>query len=132
VLLYHGLAPAGDFANPADAALGIDPDQFARQMVLLDHAGYDTITLDAFVHFIRGKQVNLPPRPLLLTFDGARADSWTGSDAILQALGFNATLFVDVGRVDAYDREHLTWKSSRACTGAAAGSCSFNPGPAII
>ena len=61
--------------------------------------GYDTITLDEFVRFIKREQVRLPPRPLLLTFDGARLDSWTGSDGILRELGFNAVLFVDVGRV---------------------------------
>jgi peptidoglycan/xylan/chitin deacetylase (PgdA/CDA1 family) len=98
VLLYHGVAAHA----------------FARQMVLLDHAGYDTITLEQFVRFIRREQVSLPPRPLLLTFDGGRADSWTGSDAILSELGFNAALFVDVGRVDARKHAYLTWKELAA------------------
>jgi peptidoglycan/xylan/chitin deacetylase (PgdA/CDA1 family) len=109
-LLYHGVAQVSEFSKRVDADLGIDPDDFARQMVLLDHAGYETITLDEFVRFTRGKEVSLPPRPLLLTFDGARLDSWTGSDGILRKRGFNATLFVDVGRVDAKDPEYLTWK----------------------
>jgi peptidoglycan/xylan/chitin deacetylase (PgdA/CDA1 family) len=110
VLLYHGVAPVDRFSNRPDADLGIDPEVFARQMVLLDHAGYETITLDEFVRFIGREQVSLPPRPLLLTFDGGRLDSWTGSDGILRELGFNAALFVDVGRVEAEDPEHLTWK----------------------
>jgi peptidoglycan/xylan/chitin deacetylase (PgdA/CDA1 family) len=110
VLLYHGVAPVSGFSKRADADLGIDPEDFARQMALLDHAGYDTITLDEFIRFIKREQVSLPPRPLLLTFDGARLDSWTGSDAILRELGFNAVLFVDVGRVEEDDREYLTWK----------------------
>jgi peptidoglycan/xylan/chitin deacetylase (PgdA/CDA1 family) len=88
----------------------VDPKEFARQMVLLDHAGYDTITLREFVRFVGGGDVRLPPRPLLLTFDDGRADSWTGTDAILRKLGFNATLFVDVGRVNAKHPEYLTWK----------------------
>jgi hypothetical protein len=99
VLLYHGVAPVSGFAKRTDADLGIDPEDFARQMALLDHAGYDTITLDDFIRFVRPEQVSLPPRPLLLTFDRARLDSWTGSDAILREQGFNAVLFVDVGRV---------------------------------
>jgi peptidoglycan/xylan/chitin deacetylase (PgdA/CDA1 family) len=93
VLLYRGMAP----------------DEFARQMALLDHAGYDTITLDEFTRFLDRERVSLPPRPLLLTFDGARLDSWTGSDGTLEELGFNAVVFADVGRVDARDRDHLTW-----------------------
>src|SRR5918995_1386940 len=95
VLLYHDVAPKA----------------FARQMALLDHAGYDTITLEEFVRFIRREKVRLPPRPLLLTFDGGRADAWIESDAILAELGFNAVVFVDVGRVDAKRQaEYLTWK----------------------
>ena len=109
VLLYHGVAPVSGFSKRADADLGIDPEDFARQMALLDHAGYDTITLDEFVRFIKRERVNLPPRPLLLTFDGARLDSWIGSDGILRKLGFNAVLFADVGRVEAEHPEYLTW-----------------------
>jgi peptidoglycan/xylan/chitin deacetylase (PgdA/CDA1 family) len=109
VLLYHGVAPVSGFSKRVDADLGIDPEDFARQMTLLDHAGYDTITLDEFIRFIKREQVSLPPRPLLLTFDGARLDSWTGSDGILRELGFNAVLFVDAGRVGE-DPEYLTWR----------------------
>ena len=78
------MAPVSGFSQRADADLGIDPEDFARQMALLDHAGYDTITLEEFIRFIEREQVSLPPRPLLLTFDGARLDSWTGSDGILR------------------------------------------------
>jgi hypothetical protein len=88
---------------------GVAPEDFARQMVLLDHAGYETVELDDFVRFVKGEEVALPPRPLLLSFDGGRLDSWRGSDAILRELGFNAVVFVDVGCVDAEHRECLTW-----------------------
>ena len=87
----------------------IEPEEFARQMTLLRHAGYQTITLGEFVRFAKGEQVSIPPRPLLLTFDGGRLDSWTGSDRVLRKLAFNAALFVDVGRVNARDPEYLTW-----------------------
>ena len=95
--------PALVYRSPA-------PDDFARQMVLLDHAGYETITLEEFVRFVSREKVSLPPRPLLLTFDGGRLDSWTGTDAILRELGFNAVLFVDVGRVEQGDPRYLTWQ----------------------
>jgi hypothetical protein len=62
VLLYRGVAPVADFSERVDANLGIHPEDFARQMVLLEHAGYETITLDEFVRFIRQEQVSLPPR----------------------------------------------------------------------
>jgi peptidoglycan/xylan/chitin deacetylase (PgdA/CDA1 family) len=95
---------------PALVYRGVAPEDFARQMVLLDHAGYETITLEKFVRFVKREEVSLPPRPLLLTFDGGRRASWTGTDAILRELGFNAVLFVDVGRVEEADPDYLTWE----------------------
>jgi len=87
----------------------VDRERFARQMALLDHAGYETIALDEFVRYVGGEDVRLPPRPLLLTFDGGRLDSWTGGDAVLRERGFNAVVFVNVGHVEEEDRAHLTW-----------------------
>ena len=78
-------------------------------MTMIQHAGYQTIDLQTFIDFVENKPVDLPPRPLLLTFDDARADSWTGADGILAKLHFNAVMFVDVGRVDGGDPEYLTW-----------------------
>ena len=114
VLLYHGIGPPSDFSNAADAQYGVDTYDFAKQMTLIKHAGYQTIGLQTFVDFVRGKRVTLPPRPLLLTFDDARADSWTGSESILQKLHFTAVMFVDVGRVSACDPEYLTWDELQA------------------
>jgi peptidoglycan/xylan/chitin deacetylase (PgdA/CDA1 family) len=87
----------------------VAPREFARQLVLLHHAGYRTIGLDELVRFVEREPVSLPPRPLLLTFDGGRLETWTGSDAILRELGFSAVMFVDAGRVLADDPAYLTW-----------------------
>ena len=110
VLLYHGIGPESNFSNAADAEYGIDQDDFAKQMTMIAHAGYETVDLETFADFVRGESVELPPRPLLLTFDDARLDSWTGGDAVLEELGFNAVMFVDVGRVEDGDPEYLTWE----------------------
>jgi peptidoglycan/xylan/chitin deacetylase (PgdA/CDA1 family) len=78
-------------------------------MTLIEHAGYRTVDLQTFVDFVAGGKVDLPARPLLLTFDDARADSWTGADGILGKLGYSAVMFVDVGRVADGEPEYLTW-----------------------
>jgi hypothetical protein len=109
VLLYHGIGPESNFANAGDASYGVGTDDFAKQMTMIQHAGYQTIDLRTLVDFVHDKRVDLPPRPLLLTFDDARADSWTGADGILRKLHFNAVMFVDVGRVEKGDPEYLTW-----------------------
>ena len=109
VVLFHGIGSESDFSNAADATYGVGTDDFAKQMTLIQHAGYQTIDLQTFIDFVQNKPVHLPPRPLLLTFDDARADSWTGADGILRKLHFNAVMFVDVGRVERGDPEYLSW-----------------------
>ena len=89
---------------------GVGADEFARQMMLLDHAGFETISLDELVRFVQRRPVNLPPHPLLLTFADARLDTWAGSDTILRKLGFNAVLFVEIGPIEKQDPEVLTWE----------------------
>lgn len=113
VLLYHGIGPASDFSNAADAGYGVEADDFAKQMTMMKHAGYQTIDLPTYLDFVAGKDPDLPPRPVLLTFDDARADSWTGADAILDELGYEAVMFVDVGRVNDRDPEYLSWRELR-------------------
>ena len=109
VLVYHGVGPESDFSNAEDASYAVGTEEFAKQMTLIQHAGYETIDLQTFIDFVRKKPVDLPPRPLLLAFDDARANSWTGADGILNKLHFNAVMFVDVGRVQGGDPEYLTW-----------------------
>jgi hypothetical protein len=122
VLLYHGIGPESDFSNADDASYGVELEAFAKQMTMIAHAGYRTVDLEAFIDFVEGRRVELPRRPLLLTFDDARADSWTGADGILRKLHFSAVMFVDVGRVDAGDDEYLTHGPSRAAGRRSAAS----------
>jgi peptidoglycan/xylan/chitin deacetylase (PgdA/CDA1 family) len=110
VLLYHGIGPAEDFSDGTDADYGVGVEDFAKQMTMIHHAGFRTVDLETFVDFVEGKPADLPARPLLLTFDDARADSWTGADGILRELGYHAVMFVDVGRVEAREPEYLTWQ----------------------
>ena len=87
----------------------VSADAFARHMALLDHAGYQTISLGDFVRFVHREPVELPPRPLLLTFADARLDSWAASDATLRRLGFNAVLFAAIGPIEERRAEVLSW-----------------------
>src|SRR4051812_42811339 len=68
VLAYHGIGRRSDFATPADAAYAITAYDFAKQMALLQAAGYHTITLEQFRAWHEGRAA-LPAHPLLLTFD---------------------------------------------------------------
>jgi hypothetical protein len=72
VLLYHGIAERSEFSNQADAYYAIEPADFAKQMALLHHAGYEAITLEQFRAFHDGDAVELPAHPILITFDDGR------------------------------------------------------------
>jgi hypothetical protein len=112
VLVYDRVPPAG----------------IARQMTLLDHAGYQTISLRDFVRFVRDRPVELPPRPLLLTFADARLDSWAGSDTILRRLGFSAVLFAAIGPIEKRRPEVLTWAELDAAARSGRWEVQFGSG----
>ena len=101
--------PARRAAVPVLVFRDLDAAAFARQMALLAHAGYRTITLETFVRFVGREAVALPPRPVLLTFDGGRLASWTETDAALRERHFGAVMFVDIGPVEEGDPAYLTW-----------------------
>jgi peptidoglycan/xylan/chitin deacetylase (PgdA/CDA1 family) len=109
VLLYHGIGRPSDFRNPADAAYGITRFNFAKQMALLQAAGYRTITLEQFRAWEGGRSVALPAHPLLLTFDDSLNSSFDGADAVLRSLGWTAVMFVDVGHVHVRAPGYASW-----------------------
>jgi peptidoglycan/xylan/chitin deacetylase (PgdA/CDA1 family) len=109
VLLYHGIGRRSDFRDPADAAYGITRYDFAKQMALLEAAGYRTISLEQFRAWEAGRPVALPAHPLLLTFDDSLDNAFDGADAVLRSLGWTAVMFVDVGHVDAHAPGYASW-----------------------
>jgi hypothetical protein len=122
VLVYHGIGEPSEFTNAGDSAYGLSRDDFARQMALLDAGGFEAISLQAFQRFHAGERVRLPARPLLLTFDDARADSYQGADSVLEELGWQATMFVDVGAVTRRDRVYSTWDAASHAAQRALGA----------
>jgi poly-beta-1,6-N-acetyl-D-glucosamine N-deacetylase len=104
VLLYHRLAPSTN-------GYGVAPAVFDAEMQRLHELGFEAITLDQYVRFIRGVPVDLPPRPFLLTFDDANISAWQNADPVLARYGWSASMYVPtlaVGKAG-----HLTWDDLR-------------------
>jgi poly-beta-1,6-N-acetyl-D-glucosamine N-deacetylase len=110
VLNYHGITNLGGEDNTTRAA-------FAAQMAMLHAIGAHTISAQEFTSFVAGRG-SLPPRPVLLTFDDGRTDSWTGADDLLRRYGFRATMFV-IATKPGSERFFLSWEQLR--TMAASG-----------
>ncbi len=91
ILLYHGLGE-----HPRSANLPVT--LFESQLRALRDAGYTAITFRELVE-MRDGQAPFPRRPILITFDDARIDSFTLGDPILAKYGMKATMFVPTARI---------------------------------
>ncbi len=99
VLAYHRVADtsAADFQYyPPNVSA--TPEMFAWQMAYIrEHfTVVDLAAVNDFLH--RGK--NLPPRPLLITFDDGYLDNYTHAFPVLKQYGFPAVIFLLTSRMD--------------------------------
>ena len=119
VLVYHGISGAHDYYS-------ISQVHFARQMEMLHRLGYSAVSVAQYDAFLHGQDANLPTRPILITFDDGRLDSYRGADAVLRRLGFRASIFVISGsiRVPFY----LTWAELRRMAASQTWDVAFHAG----
>ena len=94
ILLYHGVID-NPLWIPDD--VNIRTSDFQKQIFTLKKAGYQTITVEDYLAFIRG-QKQLPAKSFLLTFDDGRKDSYYPVDPILRTVGYSAVMHVITGR----------------------------------
>ncbi len=71
---------------------------FEHQMEYLKARGYHTVTLDDVNEWQMGLR-DLPPKPIVITFDDADESAYTIAYPILERLGMRATVFVITGHV---------------------------------
>jgi peptidoglycan/xylan/chitin deacetylase (PgdA/CDA1 family) len=107
VLAWHGIGPARDGYSVTRA-------QFARQIALLKRLGYTAISMRQWADFRAGRPVTLPAKPILLTFDDGRLDSYRGADRVLQRAGMRAAMFVITGEIAQGNAFYLTWTELHA------------------
>jgi peptidoglycan/xylan/chitin deacetylase (PgdA/CDA1 family) len=102
-LLWHGIGDARDGYTVSRRA-------FARQLALLDHLGYTAVTMEQWAAFRAGRAEDLPAKPILLTFDDGRLDSYRGADAVLERHGMRAAMFVITAHLDERNPFYTTWE----------------------
>ncbi len=108
VLLYHRIidkAINDDWAN-----IAVLDTVFHRQIELLDHWGYTAITFEDYNLYLEGK-LDLPKKPIIITFDDAYEEIHSVVRPVLQKYGMPAVVFV-VGdlsiRESVWDKEFGT------------------------
>lgn len=102
VLVYHGI-------NDHDDGYSVSQQRFAAQMQMLKVAGFHTVSIAQYARFQDGDLTGLPSRPILLTFDDGRLDSFRGADKVLAEYGFRATMFVITGAILDRNPVYLSW-----------------------
>jgi hypothetical protein len=108
---FAGAVPAIAYQGVGDSGpRSVTRLQLARQLALLNRLGFRSISIRQYVRWRSGQPAGMPPRPVLLTFDGGRLSSFRGADRLLQRYGFKATMFVPTARIASRDRTLLTWK----------------------
>jgi poly-beta-1,6-N-acetyl-D-glucosamine N-deacetylase len=103
VLVYHGINDRNDHYS-------VSRKSFSAQMAMLRRAGFRALSIDQYARFLRGDPRGLPERPILITFDDGRLDSYRGADRILQRYGMRATMFVITGEVERRNPFYTSWK----------------------
>lgn len=102
ILMYHGVLVHKSIGPNTDRS------NFIEQMEMLKKEGYTTITVKEFDDFRNGK-FKLPAKPIIITFDDGRRDSYYTVDEVLKALGFKATIFLATIKADSNDPFYLDW-----------------------
>lgn len=91
VLTYHVVSK-----DPPKDEYELSYDQFKQNMFALKSQGYQTVSLDDLYLFLGGEK-NLPDKSFVLTFDDAAKTAYYNVDPILEALDYNAVMFVITG-----------------------------------
>ena len=88
ILLYHHIdIPQGE------SPYYVPPYEFERQMYLLREWGYQTFSVVLMVRAIK-LGAELPPKPIVLTFDDGGEGTSTNALPILQKYGFTGTAYI--------------------------------------
>jgi len=91
VLLYHRIIDDRPASHAHWSCVPIE--QFRKQIELLDRWGFTAITLHDYQLFQRG-ELDLPAKPVILTFDGGYLDTYRYAFPILRQFGMRAVVFV--------------------------------------
>lgn len=89
ILLYHHIG----MSSQNDNTYYVPPEAFDRQMNLLYQWGYKTISVELLARAIQ-QGVELPPKPIILTFDDGSETTYSTALPIMQRYGFTGVSYI--------------------------------------
>lgn len=119
ILMYHSISRC---ENPRFRRFTVTPERFEEQLDYLSTHGYTPLTVSDYVQRVADER-QLPPRPIVLTFDDGYADFYTAALPRLRKYHATATLYIVTGyvgetsrwmqREGEADRALLNWSQIR-------------------
>ena len=117
VLLFHQMCAV---SCPSDATYGTTILELARILAMFASEGYETISIAQYAAFVKGHDVRLPARPVLVTFDDGRRDAWQGAtDELLRAKA-RAVMYVITAGPGSPDPKFMSWSEVEAMAASGA------------
>jgi len=95
VLMYHRIVDDASLAQRHWTCLHVD--NLAQQLRMLDRCGFTTITFDDYRLSLSG-ELNLPRKPVIVSFDDGFLDTYRLAFPLLRELGMKAVVFVVAGK----------------------------------
>ena len=95
ILLYHHVHP-----DPPSLNYWIDAENFEDQMQVLSDLGYHTVTPTQLRQAIL-QGLQLPPKPVIITFDDGNEDNYEYAFPIMQKFGFIGAVYIVANRLSA-------------------------------
>src|SRR5437879_3481834 len=95
VLMYHRIVDDESRAQRHWTCVHVD--NLAQQLHMLDRCGFTTITFNDYRLSLSG-QVNLPRKPVVISFDDGYLDTYRLAFPVLRELGMKAVVFVVAGK----------------------------------
>lgn len=97
VLAYHRVGYTTD-------NLTVTPERFSNDLDSLQQRGYCSITLGEFQNFMSDRNVELPEKPVVITFDDGYLDNFQNAYPILKRHGMVGTFFIITDMLWTQDR----------------------------
>jgi hypothetical protein len=77
-------------------------EYFTRHLSWLREKGFETIPLEDLLDHVKGEEISIPDRPIVMTFDDGSIENYTMVYPLLKQYGFSGTVFAPTA--DEYTR----------------------------
>ncbi len=115
--MIHYVEPLPPDADWLRTGLTLTPGQFEERLRFLSERGYQSIRLYDLVYALAlGRE--LPPRPVIFTFDDGYAGVYTYALPLMRVYGYTGTVFLLTDFMDQGRPEYLSWAQAEELVAA--------------